>query len=117
MSASAVVFIAFVAWIIYMADAGRHTVFFTWVKAIPYGDKVGHFFLFFTLAFFVNYLLKFKKTNTFNIPIHFGSVVVLIFITIEEFSQLFFSGRTFDLFDLLFGVLGIAVVQLIIRNK
>jgi len=100
-----------------MADAGQHTVFFTWVKAIPYGDKVGHFFLFFTLAFFVNYLLKFKKTNAVKIPIHFGSIIVFIFITIEELSQLFFSSRTFDLFDLLFGVLGIAAVQLIIRNK
>jgi len=116
-SASAVAFIAFVAWVIYMANTGQHTLFFTLVKATPYGDKIGHFVLFFTLAFFVNYLLHFKKIFIYKLPINLGSIIVLIFITIEEFSQLLFIHRTFDILDLSAGIVALLLMEISSKYK
>jgi len=39
-------FLAFICWIIFMADSGQKSVFFELVKSIPYGDKLGHVILY-----------------------------------------------------------------------
>lgn len=77
------------------------------VGTIPYGDKVGHFLLMGVFSFLLNLVLNAKTTRFWKIEILFGSLIVLIVVTIEEISQIFVSGRTFDWSDLVFDYLGI----------
>ncbi len=79
------------------------------VKGIPYGDKWGHFVLMGLLAFFVNILLQCQKWKLFQLSFLKGSVIILIIVTFEEFSQLFIENRSFDWLDLTFDYLGIFV--------
>ena len=103
-----VVFLLFIIWIIYSADTGGKNIFFDFVNWLPFGDKVGHFFLFgiFTLA--VNFALNFKRFKYFRIlPI--GTFLVAICVFVEELSQAFFPKRTLDIADLIADGLGILV--------
>ncbi len=36
----------FIGWVIYLANTGQSSIFFQLVRVIPYGDKLGHLFLF-----------------------------------------------------------------------
>lgn len=101
-----IAFLLFIIWIIYSADTGANNIFFQFVNWLPFGDKIGHFFLFglFTLA--ANVALKFKVlVNWNNIPV--GTIIVSICVLIEELSQSFFPNRTLDITDLIADSLGI----------
>jgi len=74
-------------------------------KSFAYGDKVGHFSLFGTLALLLNYATDFRYWK--HRQLFIGSMIVLAFALLEEFTQLAFSSRTFDLVDMLFDILGI----------
>jgi polysaccharide biosynthesis protein VpsQ len=102
-----IVFILFWGWVIFTADLGRLPGVITNLYAFPYGDKVGHFFLMGGLAFCVNLALKGCRINIGPWRVLTGSLVVAAGVTIEEFSQLFFQNRTFDLLDLSASLLGI----------
>jgi hypothetical protein len=99
----AIAFILFVGWIIYSADVGNNTIFFDVVKAIPNGDKLGHFFLFGVFTLLVNLGLNFKTWK--GLPL--GTVLVSIVIILEELSQAFFPNRTLDIVDLIADGLGV----------
>lgn len=105
----AVMMVAFVGWIIFMADTAQHTVFFDWVKATPYGDKVGHVLLFGCLVLGVNAGLAFRTFRWRNRSVYWGTALVSGFVLVEEFSQAWFPNRTLDGFDLLADTVGIAV--------
>ena len=96
-------FSLFILWIIYAADTGLDNVFFVLVDAIPYGDKLGHFFLFGILTLLLNLALRFKHLN--QLPL--GSLLVFAFVILEELSQYFFPNRTLDIADIIADVLGI----------
>ncbi|MGB1296499.1 MAG: VanZ family protein [Flavobacteriales bacterium] len=91
--------ISFIFWIIYMADTGQSSIFFDFIKKIPYGDKVGHFFIFGCVTLLANVVLRFRRL--FNRKhLFLGTSIVALFALIEEISQMFFATRTFDLIDL-----------------
>lgn len=95
-----IAFLLFVGWIIYSADVGNHNIFFDFVKAIPNGDKLGHFFLFGVLTLLVNLGLNFKRFKLWKrLPL--GTVLVSTFVLFEELSQAFFPNRTLDIIDLI----------------
>jgi polysaccharide biosynthesis protein VpsQ len=102
-------FIAFILWVIYMADLGRPTKFHVLIMSIGHGDKIGHFFLFGILALFANLALKLRRVKLGALSVYTGSLFVFAFATIEEASQLYFPERTLDIVDLLAGALGIFV--------
>ncbi|MGX9726474.1 MAG: VanZ family protein [Candidatus Electronema sp. VV] len=102
-------FFAFICWIIWLADTGRSSVFFDLVKMLPYGDKLGHFCLFGLLTLGSNAALQFRKARLGWIAAPLGSLLVLCFVLLEEFSQHFVPGRTLDLLDLLADGAGIAL--------
>lgn len=58
MAVFAIGFTDFILWILYLANTGGQSIFFEWVNAVPYGDKLGHFGLFGMLAIFMNYACK-----------------------------------------------------------
>lgn len=111
-STISVSFFVFIGWIIYLANTGQKSIFFDLVARIPYGDKLGHFCLFGCLTLAANLLLKFRRVNfsnvpISNVPIYTGTVLVFLFVLIEELSQHFIPNRTLDGVDLIADILGI----------
>ncbi len=106
-STISVSFFVFIGWIIYLANTGQKSIFFDLVARIPYGDKLGHFCLFGCLTLAANLLLKFRRVNFSNVPIYTGTVLVFLFVLIEELSQHFIPNRTLDGVDLIADIIGI----------
>src|SRR5690349_16354017 len=103
------VYIFILAVIIFLADRKGTSYMLNFVGNIPYGDKLGHFFLMGGFAFLLNLVLN-ARTFGFRIFNYLlGSLIVIILVTLEEFSQIFVKGRTFDLSDLFFDYLGIFI--------
>lgn len=106
----ALLFLVLLAWIIYLADTGQQSLFFDFAGAIPYGDKIGHFFIFGLLTLLIN-LACHHKTFPLrwlqNRRIYPGSVLVLLGALIEEASQALVPNRSFEFGDILADILGI----------
>jgi VanZ family protein len=104
-----VVYIFILAGIIFLADRRGTRYMLRFVGNIPYGDKLGHFLLMGGFAFLLNLVLDARTFSLWKIRYLLGSVIVLVVVTIEEISQIFVSGRTFDWSDLVFDFLGIFI--------
>lgn len=104
-----IAFSCFIVLLIIVANFKLYNPFLPFVKAVPYGlgDQLGHFVLMGFLAFLVNMTMKAKtvKVGSFNLLL--GSLIVAVFVTLEEGSQYFLSTRTCDWFDLMADYLGI----------
>lgn len=116
----AILFFAFIVWIIYLANTGGDSIFFDFVRTIPYGDKIGHVGLFGFLTLLSIIGLGFRSVAFNRLRIYYGCILVLIFVFVEEFSQIFISSRTFDLGDLAANLVGILIATAMcfwIKNK
>jgi uncharacterized protein YhhL (DUF1145 family) len=102
-------YVIILAVIIFVADRKSTAYLLNFIGNIPYGDKIGHFVLMGTLSFWVNLLLNLRTIGFGKIRYLLGSVIVLGLVTIEEFSQLFIKGRTFDKTDLAADFIGILI--------
>jgi VanZ family protein len=104
---SAFLFIFCVA-VIVLADSGNLPRPIRALYDFPNGDKLGHFILFGILTFFTTraFLSAFPSKSRSLVALSIGLVLALL-IGLEEFSQKFFSTRTFDLIDLLASYAGI----------
>lgn len=105
--AVATAFFIFTLWILYLANTGGSSIFFDFVRSIPYGDKLGHFCLFGTLTFGVVIGSKFRCFRLGRLKIYYAAILVSVFVVGEELSQAFIPSRTFDLMDLTADTLGI----------
>ncbi len=115
-----VVFFVFIVWIIYLANTGGHSLFFDWVRVIPYGDKVGHVGIFGFLTFIAIIASRFKGFCLKSIKVYYGAVCVALLVVIEECSQAFVATRTFDVYDLaadFIGITGASVMAFLIHQK
>lgn len=101
------VYVFVIAVIIFLADRKGTRYLLNFVGNIPYGDKLGHFCLMGGFSFLLNLVLKAKTIKFWKIEFLSGSLIVLVVVTIEEISQIFISGRSFDWSDLVFDFLGI----------
>lgn len=104
-------FFSFIIWMISQADLDQSNVIMDMGHAVPWGDKIGHFSLFGIMALLLNVALHFRRINIKKRLFHLGSVIVFAFAVVEEFTQLAFSTRTFDLLDMLFDLLGIGILS------
>lgn len=100
---------SFIIYTIYAANTGTPFIFIKLIQQIPYGDKLGHFLLIGSMSLLLNLALQVRKIQISKFSFLLGSVILFTIITIEEFSQMFFPNRTFDLVDLFFNYLGIFV--------
>ncbi|WP_339791763.1 VanZ family protein [uncultured Imperialibacter sp.] len=100
-------FFAFICFIIVMADTNHKLGLMKIIEGVPFGDKVGHFMLFGFLAGLINVALKFRRLKIRTLDINMAGVIVLTFAVAEEFTQLAFATRTFELADMLSDVLGV----------
>lgn len=116
-----VVYVFVLAVIIFIASQKGTRYLLNFVGNIPYGDKLGHFFLMGGFSFLLNLVLNARTFKLWKLNYLLGSLIVLIVVTIEEISQIFVAGRTFDWSDLVFDYLGIFVfgelARLILRRK
>lgn len=100
-------FLLFIICIVILADRGQLGPL-EFLYDFPYGDKFGHFILFgllnlfFTLAF----LRALPNRNSYRVALAVGLILALA-IAAEEYSQQYFSTRTFDLIDLAASYLGV----------
>ena len=113
---AALAFLLFIVWVIYMANAGHNSVFFDFVAAIPYGDKLGHVGLFGTLTFLTVLASQFAGWMLNNTRLYFAAIAVTLFVIGEEISQAFIPSRTFDVADLSADAVGILLAILVLRK-
>lgn len=109
-------FVMFIVWVIFLANTGQSSILFSVAANIPYGDKVGHFFLIGTLTFLVTMSLKLKTISVGGFRPYLGAVIISIAVFIEELSQYFIPNRTLDMTDLFADFLGVVVVCFILKK-
>jgi polysaccharide biosynthesis protein VpsQ len=102
-----VLFSLFIILIIVLADSGNLGILRI-VNRIPFGDKIGHFVLYgiLTLLLDLTSIRSLPKRSPRLIIVTMGLLLILL-IGLEEYSQKYFSKRTFDLVDLTFSYLGV----------
>jgi polysaccharide biosynthesis protein VpsQ len=104
----AFLFSIFILLIIILADAGILAHYVGFLYYLPFGDKAGHFILYGFLALIINLALfrSLPLQSRKLLSVKSGLILALL-IGLEEFSQQFFSHRSFDLVDLTFSYLGL----------
>ncbi|WP_351078222.1 VanZ family protein [Shewanella sp. CAL98-MNA-CIBAN-0140] len=102
-------FFSFILWIIYLTNTGGHSVLFDLIKHVPYGDKVGHMLLFGLLTYMANLALHSRHFRLGRLPLYYGTVLVSIFVLIDQISQGFIPSRTLDIIDLAADGVGITL--------
>lgn len=106
MTRVAVLYTLFIVLIIVAADLGRistRRILAVW----PWFDKLGHFLLMGGLAFVINAALGARRYRWLGFRWLVGSVWLMVFVALEEISQLWLPGRAFELQDLVADFAGI----------
>ncbi len=96
----ALIFAAFIVYLVIAAGLGRLPATLTYFAGLPGGDHLGHFLLMGGLNFFINAALAKKGDPSPWRGIALRSVALLLIITLEECSQLLLSFRGFSWLDL-----------------
>ena len=109
----ALIYIILLIALIILVDKGKMLYWLSWVHYIPFADKVGHFLLLGVASFVVNVALTCKNYKLFNYHFFYGSTILGILITLEEFSQMLIPFREFDVLDLASNYSGIWIFGLI----
>lgn len=102
-------FFLFICWIIYTADQGQVHSFLKEVRDFPYGDKIAHFTLYGLLALVVNLAINNRRIMVFGRRVLLGALLVGVFAVVEEFTQIAFATRNFELMDMACDLLGIGL--------
>lgn len=113
-----ILFALFIILIIVLADTDRLGLL-KLVNRVPLGDKAGHFVLYGILALLLN-LTFFRslplRSRTWIVVV--SGLILGLLIGLEEFSQQYFSSRTFSLSDLSASYLGVIFFSwLAVRTK
>lgn len=98
-----------IIWAIISADIGTQNIVFTFIKSIPHGDKIAHFFLYGILTFLFNIALGFRALRFKHYQGQWGAIMVFLFAIVEEISQYFFPNRTLSLADVIADGAGIGL--------
>ncbi|MCA1850313.1 MAG: VanZ family protein [Acidobacteria bacterium] len=97
----------FLSAVVFLAAQGEYQFLFRFVRSMPLGDKLGHFFLMGLASLLVNLALSCRTFSALRKRFLLGTWLVLLLVTVEELTQLFLAYRSFDLVDLLFDAAGI----------
>lgn len=96
----AIAFSAFILIVVILADRDAIPPVIQALYDFPYGDKLGHLILFGLLTFFlISAFISRFSLHPQRTAFLVGFILALL-IAAEEFSQQYFSARTFDLVDL-----------------
>lgn len=105
-----ILFASFLVVTVLLANQGALPDWLEAFKALPGGDKTCHFLLMGSMALLLNITLHQRRIKFAGLSFLLGSTIVLLVVTIEEFSQIWLPLRSFDWGDLLADYLGIAVL-------
>lgn len=106
-------FALFIGWIVYKADTGQGSVFFNLVRTIPFGDKIGHFFLYGVLGFGTTIVFQLRGIRIGKITVPYGAIIIAVIAVVEELSQKLLSSRTYDIYDMIASLVGIILFSMI----
>lgn len=101
--------------IIVIANRGHADLFWDLVGRVPCGDKLGHLGLVGTLSFLLNLLLEGRPAPGRWRAMMLGSLLLGVFMTLEEASQAFIPHRSFDLLDGLANIIGVFCGEGLVR--
>lgn len=104
-----IAFFTFILWVIYQANTNPHSSLFKSIKLFPNSDKLGHFILFGILTLSINLAFQFKSYRR----VYLGTLIVSIFVLIEEATQYFIPTRTMSIIDLIADGVGITLATII----
>lgn len=93
--------------VVFCADQLSYQHLFRFIRAVPGGDKVGHFVLMGGFGFLANLSWSCRTVRIAGRSVLLGSIIVFTIITLEELSQSLIPYRSFDLLDLLADYLGV----------
>jgi len=103
-----ILFVIFTLLVVILANSGNLPRPIKNLYNFPYGDKAGHFLLMGLLSFVLNWTALTSNADKKPASVLWAvSLPLSFFVTLEEFSQIFFRRRTFSLLDLLFSFAGI----------
>lgn len=109
------IYIFVLAGIVVLADVRETQFLFRTVRKFPLGDKIGHFLLIGIFSLIVNLVLNARTIRVWKLNYLLGSLIVLVIVSVEEISQIFIRGRTFDAGDLVADAVGIIIFGEIAR--
>ncbi|MCE9554026.1 MAG: hypothetical protein K8T91_11710 [Planctomycetes bacterium] len=89
------------------ADAGLAEPMFEIVHRVPLGDKIGHVLLLGTMSLLLNLALRVSRFHWGRFHPLQGTAILLVLATLEEFSQLASTHRTFSFGDAASNAVGI----------
>ncbi len=107
--------VAFFAFIILVSVLAYLQILPTQYKHIPYYDSIGHFMLFGILSYLFHIAWNRKHVIFLGLAWPAAPILVICYAVVDEVLQIFSSVRTFDLYDLGFGILGIVSFYIIDR--
>lgn len=107
LKALALAFLLFLLAVAYWADTGSMPAVLVALYRFPNGDRLGHFMIYFTLAFLLNLAWPVQRVRLNGLDLRTGSLLAGLAATLEELSQVFIHTRTFDFVDLGLGFLGV----------
>lgn len=102
-----VLYALFLGAVILLAAQREYQFLFRFVRILPLGDKLGHFVLMGLASLLVNFALACRTFSLRGRRFLLGTWLVLLLVTVEEFTQLFLAYRSFDPVDLVFDAAGI----------
>lgn len=108
---AALAFGLFIIAAVIIANRGEGSQWWSFIHKIPYGDKLGHIGLCGTLSFLCNLAFPSRPFGHRPFLVTRTTLVLLTIISLEELSQLFIPTRSFDLFDWLADLIGLAAGQ------
>jgi len=105
----AALFTLFIIVVVILADLDAFPPFIRQIYDFPNGDKAGHLILFGLLNFFLTsaFISRFSLDRG-RVALSVGLILAFA-VAAEEYSQQFFSARTFDLLDLTASYIGLIV--------
>ena len=101
-------YIAFILFVIALADTGTIGFFIQWVHAIPLGDKAFHAIFAVGLGLATDYGFG-RDVGIGSFTVRSTPLWLCPVVFLEECSQRFIPGRTFDLGDLLADAIGLTL--------
>lgn len=112
-------YIAFILLVVALADTGTLGFLVRWAHALPLGDKAFHAIFAFGLGLATDYGFG-RDVRIGSVKIRSTPLWLCPIVFLEECSQRFIPGRTFDLGDLLADAIGLTLgllVSSLIRHR
>ena len=105
----ALLFIGITLFMLLLVVLGIMPELYHLIYSNPGGDKIAHIIFMGVLSYLVNLIIFPRTVDVYQKTFLLGTFLMVVFVTVEEFSQIFIPGRYFDLLDLALSYIGIGL--------